>query len=79
MVLFQKYTGFTLRNYFLQARMKRACYLLTAGNVSVLEIAYDIGYDSVSAFIAKFKEFYNCTPFAYRKKHVVPAKAIAGK
>lgn len=78
-VLFQKYTGFTLRNYFLQARMKRACYLLTAGNVSVLEIAYDIGYDSVSAFIAKFKEFYNCTPFAYRKKHVVPAKAIAGK
>ncbi|PWM73352.1 MAG: hypothetical protein DBX59_05150 [Bacillota bacterium] len=73
-VLFQKYTGQTLRDYFLQARFRRAVYLLTSGHLSILEIAYDVGYDSVSAFIAKFKEIYNCTPFAYRANHTSASK-----
>ncbi len=68
-VLFQKYTDHTLHDYFLQAKLNRAVSLLSSTHLSILDIAYEIGYDSVSAFIAKFKEFYNCTPLAYRKRH----------
>lgn len=69
-VLFQKHTGFTLKDYFIGAKMSRASYLLTNSSLPLLEISYEVGYESVSAFIAKFGEYFQCTPYVYRKNHL---------
>ncbi|MGL1779435.1 helix-turn-helix domain-containing protein [Vibrio parahaemolyticus] len=36
-----------------------------AGGASVTSVALDLGYDSVSAFIALFKRLLGTTPAAY--------------
>lgn len=36
-------------------------------HLKIEQIAYDVGYNSKSAFYAAFKKEFNCTPHAYRK------------
>ena len=57
-------TGFTYTAWRQRARLMRALELLAEGE-AVTNVALDLGYDSVSAFIALFKRTLGVTPSAY--------------
>lgn len=57
-------TGFTYTAWRQRAKLMRALELLAEGQ-AVTSVALDLGYDSVSAFIALFKRTLGVTPAAY--------------
>lgn len=57
-------TGYSFTAWRQRARMMRALELLADG-AAVTTVAIDLGYDSVSAFIALFKRTFQSTPAAY--------------
>lgn len=61
---FQAETGLTFRQWRRQARLLSALERLAAGD-PVTSVAYDVGYDSVSAFVAAFREVFGETPGRY--------------
>ena len=65
--LFRAYTGMTFYHYVVTVRMSTAKIMLTNPQNSVTSVAYSVGYSSMSSFIRMFKEFYGCTPSAYRQ------------
>lgn len=51
-----------------ESRMQRAMAHLQSNDMSVAEIAYDAGYEDVSAFIRAFRKYAKTTPRAFRKQ-----------
>lgn len=65
--LFKKETGKTFSQYIMTVRLKRSTELLKNTHDSVVNIAFECGFESQSYFIKKFKEQYKTTPAKYRK------------
>jgi AraC-like DNA-binding protein/quercetin dioxygenase-like cupin family protein len=61
-------TGMTWRAYLLQARLLRAMALLTEPGRTVIGVATEVGFDSVSAFTRAFVRLAGETPTAYRRR-----------
>lgn len=61
---FKRATGVTPKEYINDLKMNRAEEMLQSKNVT--EVAYDLGYESVSHFIALFKKKYGTTPKQYK-------------
>lgn len=61
---FRAETGLTFREWRRQARLLAALERLGAGQ-PVTAVAFEVGYDSVSAFIAAFREALGGTPGRY--------------
>ncbi|SAI66438.1 AraC family transcriptional regulator [Bordetella ansorpii] len=57
-------TGFSFTAWRQRVRLLRALELLAAGN-AVTAVALDLGYESVSAFIALFRRTFGTTPGRY--------------
>jgi AraC-like DNA-binding protein/mannose-6-phosphate isomerase-like protein (cupin superfamily) len=57
-------TGFTFGTWQRQARLLRALELLGTGK-SVGDVAFNLGYESTSAFIAMFRRSFGVTPARY--------------
>jgi AraC-like DNA-binding protein/quercetin dioxygenase-like cupin family protein len=57
-------TGFTFGAWQRQARLLRALELLGSGK-SVGDVAFSLGYESTSAFIAMFRHSFGITPARY--------------
>lgn len=53
-----------------RVRMLRAMELLQSESLSVLEVAYAVGFESISAFNHGFRRFTQETPSAYRKRFI---------
>ena len=64
--LFKAYTGEAFYRYLNGIRMSTAQTMLAKPDSSVTNIAYSVGYSSMSSFIRMFKDFYGCTPSEYR-------------
>ncbi len=60
--LFEAATGFSLGEYIQRRRMQRACYLLSLGNFSVIDVALAVGYESHSAFSRAFHKAFQRQP-----------------
>ena len=67
--VFLSHTGFTVMAYVNYMRIKKAVVLLRSTNMTILEIALEVGYDSHEGFIKAFKKIYGVTPNEYRKQH----------
>lgn len=65
--LFAAETGLTFTRWRQHLRLQRALELLALGS-SVTEVALDVGYDSMSAFISAFRRATGQTPGAYRAR-----------
>lgn len=61
---FQSETGMTFRQWRRQARMLAALELLAAGE-PVTKVAFDVGYDGLSAFVEAFRQTFGTTPGKY--------------
>jgi AraC-like DNA-binding protein len=66
--LFQEETGLSFAAWRQQARILEAMGKLGAGQ-PVTQVAFDVGYDSVSAFCAMFRRAAGVSPSAYRLPH----------
>ena len=65
--LFKQETGLNLVNYVQNERMHAACGLLLSSDMSVSEIAAQLGYDNFAYFSKAFRKYTGVTPSAYRK------------
>jgi AraC family transcriptional regulator len=65
--LFKQSTGETPLQFIIRCRMEKAKELLAQTDLSVLEIALEVGYESPNHFIHLFKRFTSVTPSHYRK------------
>lgn len=64
---FKALTGKTPSEYLRETKLVRASELLLNTSRSVLDIAYEVGYDSMSHFIKCFKARYGTTPLKFRR------------
>ncbi len=75
--LINQYLGFRNFNDFLnQYRIQEACEILLdpgQAEVTILEISYQLGYQSLGPFNSAFKRQTGLTPTAYRKTNRLPA------
>ncbi len=63
---FEAELGMTWRGVLRRMRVLRAVELLAAADTPVTTIAHDVGYGSLSAFNAAFRELTSATPSEYR-------------
>lgn len=66
--IFKKITGESLFQYINQARIKRAGELLEGTEMTVQEIAFQVGYDTPQYFNRVFKNMTGLTPREYRSR-----------
>lgn len=64
---FKTLTGKTPSEYLRQIKLERAEEMLLNTSRSILDIAYEVGYDSMSHFIKCFKAKHGMTPLKYRR------------
>lgn len=64
--LFKQETGLDWRQFRLQARLLRAMELLIEPRMQITQVAYAVGFNSLSAFAKAFSLFVGESPSAYR-------------
>lgn len=67
---FKNIIGCTVYEYIKKLRIKKAENLLKNTNMSILEIANEVGYENPSKFASAFKVYNNTTPLKYRKLNI---------
>jgi AraC-like DNA-binding protein len=64
---FKNTMGTSFIDYLKDYRLAMAARLLQASDASILEIAEDVGFESLSYFNRAFKKRYGMTPTQFRK------------
>ncbi|PXY32679.1 AraC family transcriptional regulator [Prauserella muralis] len=59
--------GETPHRYLLTRRLERAKALLRAGELSVTEVCFAVGFSSLGSFSTQFRRFVGESPAAYRR------------
>jgi AraC-like DNA-binding protein/ligand-binding sensor protein len=65
--VFKKFTGMTFVEYLTRLRIEKSKHLLLDSNKRVSEIAFEVGFESLTQFNRSFKKFSGQTPTEYRK------------
>lgn len=66
--MFKSENGMTIRAYCNNLKLEDSKKLLLETDISVTEVAFDVGFNDVSYFIGLFKKKYGISPLQYRKK-----------
>ena len=64
--MFKSETGENFSNFLNQVRIDKGKELLTAGNLSMVDVAFSVGYSSQSYFNNVFKKNTGTTPRKFR-------------
>ena len=75
--VFKKATGLTFTDYLSRVRIEKAKNLLLNPNLRVSEIAYDVGFQSLTHFNRVFRKLTGFSPSRYRES--LPTVAKAGR
>jgi len=62
-------TGHTPTQFVRNMRLKRAAQLLEESQLTVAEVAYEVGFNNPKQFSKYFKTVYNIVPSVYRNTH----------
>jgi len=62
-------SGFSLNEFILHIRLKRAAQLVVESQMNISEIAYSLGFCDHAHFSRHFKRMFGCPPKEYRNKH----------
>ena len=65
---FKSAFGETPHQYLMSRRMERAMALLRAGDRSVTEVCFAVGFSSLGSFSTQFRRFVGDSPSAYRRR-----------
>lgn len=68
--LFKKHAGKNFPAYLSEVRVKIAMAMLTDGSMSITEVAFQSGFQSITAFNKVFRSIMGCTPREYRKLNI---------
>ena len=74
--LLRQNTGMGVVDYIHAARLKKAKELLASTDLSVDDIAVQVGFSSRWTLTRSFKRYEETTPGAYREQHQAPTEAI---
>ena len=64
---FKKRYGYTINNYIINIRLKKALELLTFSNLSAKQVCYQVGFESYRNFIYHFKKRLKILPKEIKK------------
>ena len=65
--MFKSVYGTSIAAHLKEHRLEKAAQLLRETDLTMAEIARQVGYESQSKFTAAFKEQYGLLPTAYRR------------
>jgi AraC-like DNA-binding protein len=66
--LFKSTHGMTISEYIRNKRIEKSKEMIADNVKSISQIAYEIGYSSISNYILAFKKIYQITPGKYKKQ-----------
>lgn len=65
---FKRFTGVTAKTYIQQLRLQKAKELLAHTNLSISQIAQQVGYEQHSSLTRLFQQYEKVTPLTYRQQ-----------
>lgn len=65
--IFREHLRTSPRDFLQNYKMRLACHMLKESNMSIKEIAYNLGYDQPGNFIRTFKRYIKLSPKKYRQ------------
>lgn len=68
---FKSRTNKPFFDFIAEIRIGHACKLLHEGNLSITQVAYESGYNTISNFNRQFKEITGKTPLLYQKEYTM--------
>lgn len=71
---FKQDTGYGIAEYWRMKKMQHAKYLLSFRCPSIEEIAFEMGYENLSAFSRRFSEVFGISPSQWRKEALTAKK-----
>jgi transcriptional regulator GlxA family with amidase domain len=74
--VFIKTIGKSPLAYLNNLRMRMATVLLQKGNQQIMEIAWQVGYSSLSSFNRHFKTAFGCAPRIWLQKRKAAGKSV---
>ncbi|MBU1171225.1 MAG: AraC family transcriptional regulator [Proteobacteria bacterium] len=66
---FKTFTGKKLGDYIYELRIKEAARRLKEEDTNIIDIAFDVGFESIRTFQRIFPKYMGQTPDQYRKQH----------
>jgi AraC-like DNA-binding protein len=63
-------SGQPVKEFIRVLRLKKAAELLVTTENNITEVAYNVGFNSLSYFTTSFTEYYGMNPTKYLEKHV---------
>lgn len=66
--LFKAHVGISPHQYLIRIRIKRAAELLQNSSLTVTQVCYQVGFNSLSHFITTFRQHTGLTPSQYRHR-----------
>jgi signal transduction histidine kinase/ligand-binding sensor domain-containing protein/DNA-binding response OmpR family regulator len=63
-------SGQSVKEFIRIIRLKKAAELLISSNMNISEIAFNVGFNSLSYFTTSFTEYFGINPSKYIEKHV---------
>lgn len=73
---FRRVYGESPYSYLTTRRIERAMSLLRRGDLSVTDICWEVGYQSLGTFSTRFSELVGVSPKVYRRDHSQAARGI---
>lgn len=67
--IFYFMTGFTVKEYIRKRRLSNAAYQLHCSKISITDIAFNAGYESLEAFTRAFKKHFGVSPREFRESN----------
>lgn len=75
---FKQQTGFSPMEYVINTRLEKAKMLLLQTTMSVIDIAYEVGYESGSSLSSLFIKKVGCSPREYRRRNGIGVPRASG-
>ncbi|MBQ6382335.1 MAG: helix-turn-helix transcriptional regulator [Clostridia bacterium] len=74
MSIFRQQTHMSVKKYINRMRITQATILLTNSDLSVTEIAFQVGYNSRQNFYVAFEKTFGCSPSQFRVSQVADGR-----
>jgi AraC-like DNA-binding protein len=67
--LFKKRTGYQIREFLAEVRIREAAKALRQSDAAIIDIAFHCGFNNLSYFNRLFKQLYGTTPVHFRHQN----------
>ncbi len=65
---FKHVTGKTIRDYLNELRVEKSCKMLVESDMPVIDIAYQVGFESLRTYNRAFRKLMTCSPSEFRNR-----------